>query len=289
MNKKILITGTSGYVGSHIAESLERSGNTVQRLSVRNSLWKNQSFSNIDTLIHTAALVHNNDPSAKLEDYFKINTHLPIELAKKAKKDGVHQFIFMSTMAVYGKAGDLGQVEKITDPSEIHPVTNYGISKAKAEEQLFEMNDERFKVVIVRPPMIYGKDSPGNFSKLKKVAEILPVIPKINNMRSALYIKNLDGYIKQLIEKGSNGIYHPKDSFNFDTTEVITEIRNAQKKKTILIPIPRFTYPLLNRVKVISKLYGNLIYGNDLYLHEDKIENEEQNFKTIINDILNKN
>lgn len=287
MNKKILITGTSGYVGSHLAESLERSGNTVQRLSVRNSLWKNQSFSNIDTLIHTAALVHNNNPSAKLEDYFKINTHLPIELAKKAMKDGVHQFIFMSTMAVYGKDGELGSVDEITNPLAIQPVTNYGISKAKAEEQLFEMNDESFKVVIVRPPMIYGKDSPGNFSKLKKVAEILPVIPKINNMRSALYIKHLDGYIKQLIDKGSNGIYHPKDSFNFDTTEVITEIRNSQNKKTILIPIPKFTYPLLNKVKVISKLYGNLIYGNDLYLHENKVELGEQDFKTIINDIMN--
>ncbi|KDP49114.1 polysaccharide capsule synthesis protein CpsG domain protein [Staphylococcus aureus subsp. aureus CO-98] len=106
-------------------------------------------------------------------------------------------------------------------------------------------------------------------------------------MRSALYIKHLDGYINLLIDKESNGIYHPKDSFNFDTTEVIIEIRNAQNKKTILIPIPKFTYPLLNRVKVISKLYGNLIYGNDLYLHEEKIENEEQNFKTIINDIMN--
>ncbi|MBF2758606.1 NAD-dependent epimerase/dehydratase family protein [Staphylococcus haemolyticus] len=287
MNKNIIITGTNGYVGSHLAESLERNGNTIQRLSVRNSLWKNLSFSSVDTIIHTAALVHNNDPSAKLEDYFKVNTHLPIELAKKAKEDGVHQFIFMSTMAVYGKDGEMEYIDEIKNPSDIHPITNYGISKAKAEEKLLKMNDEDFKIVIVRPPMIYGENSPGNFSRLKNVAKILPVIPKINNKRSALYIKHLESYIKQLIDRDYQGIYHPKDSFNFDTTEVITEIRNSLKKKTILFPIPKFIYPYLSKVKIISKLYGNLIYGNDLYLYETKLETEQQDFKTIINDIMN--
>ncbi|WP_368863208.1 NAD-dependent epimerase/dehydratase family protein [Staphylococcus hominis] len=287
MNKKILITGTSGYVGSHLAKSLEQSNYEIQRLNVRNSLWKNQLFNNIDVIIHTAALVHNNEPNAKLENYFKVNTHLPIELAIKAKNEGVKQFIFMSTMAVYGEDGELGIDDDITQSSKIKPVTDYGISKAKAEEKLLEMNSPNFKVVILRPPMIYGKDSPGNFSKLKKVAEILPVIPKINNSRSALYIKHLEEYIKQIIANGSNGIYHPKDSFDFNTTQVIKEIREFQDKKTILLPIPVCTYPLFNRIKFVSKLYGNLVYGKELYLNENKIQIKEQNLKSIIADIMN--
>ncbi|MBI5973003.1 NAD-dependent epimerase/dehydratase family protein [Staphylococcus caledonicus] len=286
MNKNILITGTSGYVGSHLAESLEQAGNTVKRLSVKNSLWKKESFKDIDVIIHTAALVHNNEPNAKLEDYFRINMQLPKELATKAKNDGVSQFVFMSTMAVYGEDGDMGRRKEISNPFNINPVTDYGISKAKAEDELLKMDSAQFKVVVVRPPMIYGANSPGNFSKLKKVAKILPIIPKINNSRSALYIKHLEKFIKEIVSRNNSGIYHPKDSFDFNTTKVITEIRKSKNKKTVQVPIPKMTYPLLNKVKVISKLYGNLVYGKDLYLHEEKIQINEQDFQTIIKDIM---
>ncbi|BGE81404.1 NAD-dependent epimerase/dehydratase family protein [Staphylococcus petrasii] len=287
MNKSILITGTSGYIGSHLATALEHSDNSIKRLSVRNSLWKNQSFKDYDVIIHTAALVHNNNPDAILEDYFRVNMQLPSSLAIKAKEDGVSQFIFMSTMAVFGEDGEIGSVKEINDPFDINPVTDYGISKSKAENKLLSLSSDSFKVVIVRPPMIYGANSPGNFSRLKKVAEILPIIPNINNKRSALYINHLVDFIKAIIEKNVAGTYHPKDQFDFNTTKVIKEIRKVKNKKTILVPIPKFVYPILNKVKLVSKLYGNLIYGNDLYLYEKRMQIEEQNFETIIRDIMN--
>ncbi|MFW3612477.1 NAD-dependent epimerase/dehydratase family protein [Staphylococcus caprae] len=286
MNKKIIITGTSGYIGGHLATSLESDGNNVQRLNVRDSHWKYHSFEDVDVIIHTAALVHNNNPNAKLEDYFKVNMHLPIELATKAKKEGVNQFIFMSTMAVYGEDGALGSEEEITNPYNTNPITNYGRSKAGAEKKLLEMASDYFKVVIVRSPMVYGKDAPGNFTKLKRMAEILPIIPKINNSRSAIYINHLEKYIHQFIINDSNGVYHPKDNFNFNTTKVILEIRKLQNKKTILIPIPEFTFPMLNKVKIISKIYGNLVYGEELYLYEEKMKITQKGFYSIIKSII---
>ena len=288
MSKNILITGTGGYVGSHLANSLEKSGNKVSRLSVRNSLWENQSFTDYDVIIHTAALVHNNDPSAQLEDYFRINMHLPNKLANKAKKDGVNQFIFMSTMAVFGEDGVIGKNIEITDPMKIKPITDYGKSKAKAEEKLLNISSSSFKVVIIRPPMIYGEDSPGNFTKLKKVAKLLPIIPNIHNYRSALYIKHLEQYVNEIITHKKAGIYHPKDEFEFNTTNVIKEIRKNENKSTILLPVPKTIYPLLNKVKFITNLYGNLVYGKDLYLSEEKININQQEFENIIKDIMNK-
>ena len=237
MSKNILITGTGGYVGSHLANSLEKSGNKVSRLSVRNSLWENQSFTDYDVIIHTAALVHNNDPSAQLEDYFRINMHLPNKLANKAKKDGVNQFIFMSTMAVFGEDGVIGKNIEITDPMKI---------------------------------------------------KLLPIIPNIHNYRSALYIKHLEQYVNEIITHKKAGIYHPKDEFEFNTTNVIKEIRKNENKSTILLPVPKTIYPLLNKVKFITKLYGNLVYGKDLYLSEEKININQQEFENIIKDIMNK-
>lgn len=288
MAKHILITGISGYVGSHLADTLEQSGNKVSRLNVKNSLWKEQSFEQYDVVIHTAALVHNSDPNAQLEDYFRVNMHLTYNLAIKAKKSGVKHFVFLSTMAVFGEDGNLGEKVEITDPTNIKPVSNYGISKAKAEIKIRELADDKFKVAVIRPPMIYGEDSPGNFTKLKKVAKLLPIIPNLNNSRSAIYIRHLEQFVSEIIEHEMAGIYHPKDKFDFNTTKVITELRKNKHKNTILLPIPKAVYPFLNKFKVISKLYGNLVYGKTLYVHENKVIIDQLKFETIIKDISDK-
>ncbi len=82
----------------------------VDQINVRNQLWKSTSFKDYDVLIHTAALVHNNSPQARLSDYMQVNMLLTKQLAQKAKAEDVKQFIFMSTMAVYGKEGQVGRI-----------------------------------------------------------------------------------------------------------------------------------------------------------------------------------
>lgn len=288
MAKYILITGSSGYVGSHLADSLEQLGNKVSRLNVKNTLWKELDFKQYDAIIHTAALVHNNDPNAQLAEYFRVNMHLTFNLAMEAKKCGVKHFVFMSTMAVFGEDGKIGEMVELTNPTNLKPVTNYGISKAKAEAKIREIADDNFKVAIIRPPMIYGVGSPGNFTKLIKVAKRLPIIPNLSNARSALYIKHLEQFVNEIIKHEMTGIYHPKDKFEFNTTKVVTEIRKNEHKNTFLLPIPKAMYPILNKFRVISKIYGNLVYAKSLYAHESKVAIDNQKFETIIKDIMNK-
>lgn len=288
MAKHILITGSSGYVGSHLADNLEQLGNKVSRLNLKNTLWKELDFKQYDAIIHTAALVHNNDPNAQLAEYFRVNMHLTFNLAMEAKKCGVKHFVFMSTMAVFGEDGKIGEMVELTNPTNLKPVTNYGISKAKAEAKIREIADDNFKVAIIRPPMIYGVGSPGNFTKLIKVAKRLPIIPNLSNARSALYIKHLEQFVNEIIKHEMTGIYHPKDKFEFNTTKVVTEIRKNEHKNTFLLPIPKAMYPILNKFRVISKIYGNLVYAKSLYAHESKVAIDNQKFETIIKDIMNK-
>ncbi|EJY96174.1 NAD-dependent epimerase/dehydratase family protein [Staphylococcus arlettae] len=288
MTKHILITGSSGYVGSHLADNLEQLGNKVSRLNVKNTLWKELDFRQYDAIIHTAALVHNNDTNAQLADYFRVNMHLTFNLAMKAKKSGVKHFVFMSTMAVFGENGKIGEMVELTNPANLKPMTNYGISKAKAEAKIRELADDNFKVAIIRPPMIYGAGSPGNFTKLIKVAKRLPIIPNLSNARSALYIKHLEQFVNEIIKHEMTGIYHPKDKFEFNTTKIVTEIRKNEHKNTFLLPIPKAMYPILNKVRVISKIYGNLVYAKSLYAYESKVAIDNQEFETIIKDIMNK-
>lgn len=134
MRKNILITGVHGYIGNALKDKLIEQGHQVDQINVRNQLWKSTSFKDYDVLIHTAALVHNNSPQARLSDYMQVNMLLTKQLAQKAKAEDVKQFIFMSTMAVYGKEGHVGKSDQIDTQTPMNPTTNYGISKKFADK-----------------------------------------------------------------------------------------------------------------------------------------------------------
>ena len=111
-----------------------------------------------------------------------------MDTARKAKEDGVSQFIFMSSIIVYGNEGQKGIINQNTKEN---PADFYGRSKLMAEEGLKVLEDENFKVAVIRPPMIYGKDSKGNYPRLSKMAKKLPFFPYVANQRSMLHIDNL--------------------------------------------------------------------------------------------------
>lgn len=286
MTKKIIITGNNGYIGNHLENKLKDEGHQIERLSVKNTLWKSMSFENFDIIIHTAGLVHNSQPNAKLEDYLKINMQLTYELAKKAKSEGVKQFVFLSTMSVYGEEGSLTHIIEIDSDTNVNPLNNYGISKRMAERKLLSIETKNFRVSILRPPMVYGKDSPGNFSKLKKLSTMIPIVPKIVNVRSAIYINHLTQYISEIIQKNLSGIFHPQDNFKFETYKVIKEIRNQMGKKTIYIYVPKFLFPLLNKISVLRKLYGSLIYRFDYGHNSKKIRTNQKSFEDVMYEII---
>ncbi|MCD8909797.1 NAD-dependent epimerase/dehydratase family protein [Staphylococcus gallinarum] len=264
MSKKILLTGKNGYVGNHLENYLVTQGFIVERISLKNNDWKKLNFEQYEAVIHLAALVHNNMPNAKIVDYFKINYHLTRQLAEKSKADGVKQFIFFSTMSVFGLNGALTKKIEIKNDTPCNPQTNYGYSKYFAEKAINAMKSHEFIVNIVRPPMIYGEGSPGNFSNLIKIAKIMPVYPKIKNDRSVIYIDNLCKHILSLIYLKVSKTTHPQNIEYMCTNDVLSILRKQFGKRTIEIPIPKLIVNLIGKINIAKKIYGNLMYAKDI-------------------------
>lgn len=229
---RILISGKDSYIGDHIADWLKSSKNNnfeVDVIDVRNPDWISFDFSSYDTIVHVAGIVHRKDITSA-EIYEKVNTQLPYDIAKKAKKDGVSQFIFLSTMAVYGIGKRLTEnYVDITTP--INPTNLYGKSKYDAEKKLRTLEDSNFIITIIRPPNVYGKGCKGSYiSGYASIVKNLPIIPEayVNVKQSVLYIDNLCEFLKLLILNKDSGIYLPQDDKAISAVELMEAISDTK-------------------------------------------------------------
>ena len=263
--KKVLVIGEHSYIGNSFKQYIEEKQSKllensckiiVETTGATNGAWKQVDFSNYDVILHVAAIVHQKEDKSKKQLYIDINKKFPVEVAKKAKQAGVKQFIFLSTMAVYGEVEGA-----ITETTPLKPVTMYGKSKLAAENQLQKLASKQFKVVIVRPPMVYGENCPGNYTRLKKLAKCLPIFPDIDNKRSMLSIENLSHCIMLLIQKESQGIICPRDKEPVKTTDLFINLRKEIGKKTWTIKIfNRFVMRVKGKVGSVNKLFGSCYY-----------------------------
>lgn len=264
--KKLLITGAHSYVGDSVAATL-RDTWEVATLDMHGKSWKQADFSGYDAIFHVAGIVHLTGEKAKQAEslYHQVNTTLAIETAKKAKAEGVGQFIFMSSASVYGENGSLTNPKVITPQTPLAPVNAYGISKLNAETGLQELEDETFRVAILRPPMIYGKNCRGNYQTLSKLARKLPVFPKVNNQRSMLYIGNLAEFVRLVLENNDRGIFCPQDSELVNTSQMVSLIAEAHGKKMILVPGTLWALKGLSKLTpLVDKAFGSLSYAPEL-------------------------
>lgn len=250
----ILITGSSGYIGSNFVDTFRDKYNFL-RFSLLQESMDNLQINKVDIVLHCAALVHQK-VAYDYETYYDVNVEYPIALAKKAKENGVKQFIFISTIAVYG-----GSIELIEEDTECDPVTLYGKSKLEAERQLEELSGKNFVVSIIRPPMVYGKDAPGNIHSLTHLITKVPLLPfaDILNNRSFIYIGNLVYIINTIILKNRSGIFLATDDKAISTTYLIEHIANALGKKIYLVKVPFFETVLrLIKPSLHQRLFGSL-------------------------------
>ncbi|MGJ9383962.1 NAD-dependent epimerase/dehydratase family protein [Salipaludibacillus sp. CF4.18] len=258
---KILITGSNSYIGNSLEGWLVKYPNeySIDAISVREDSWKNKDFSKYDVVFHVAGIAHvSSDPNME-EQYYKVNRDLTIETAEKAKSEGVKQFIFMSSIIVYGESSsDKRVIDRNTEPK---PSNFYGNSKLQAEEGIRPLESDNFNVVIMRPPMIYGKDSKGNYPKLAKAAQKLPVFPNINNERSMLHIDNLCEFIRLMIENEESGLFLPQNSEYVKTSEMVKMIAEAHGKKIKLTRVFNpILKPMIGKIGFINKVFGNFVY-----------------------------
>jgi len=255
---RLLLTGASGFIGSSFSAHY-RNKFDIESFSFHRNL-NELSLSTIDAVVHLAALVHQMD-GASIHAYHEVNVVKTLALAKKAKEAGVKHFVFMSSVKVYGEESDLSY----TETTSCHPKDPYGASKLEAEKALLAMQDENFRVAIIRTPLVYGEGVKANVLRLITLTERYHYLPfgKIDNKRSMIYVENLTYLIAELLVQNQTGIFLASDDKPLSTSELIIYIAKALDKKCILFSATLLKY-LLKRIKpaLYQRLYQSLYVDN---------------------------
>lgn len=273
--KKVLITGSGSYIGTSFINWVKENHPgefETEELDMIDSSWRKKDFSGYDAVFHVAGLAHADVGKVSAETkafYYKINRDLAIETAEKAKRDGVKQFVFMSSMIIYGESAGVGKRKVITRETRPHPANFYGDSKWQADKGIRKLQDATFHVAVIRPPMIYGKGSKGNYQLLAKLAKRLPIFPDIENERSMLHIDNLCEFLTLLIESGMGGIYFPQNREYVRTSQMVKMIGEVSAHKVRLTKALNPGVVLAGKIPgkvsgLANKAFGNMVYEKEM-------------------------
>ena len=264
---KILITGAKSFVGTNFRRFSKY--REVDEISLYEHKPEEINFAQYEIVLHLAGIVHQ---SKKIPDkeYFIVNRDLCLNVAKHAKKGGVKQFIFLSTVKVYGNFITGTNIRN--EDSTCFPDDPYGKSKLEAEFGLRKLEGHDFIVSVIRTPLVYGDGVKANMMSLVRLVEKTPVLPfkGINNKRNFTYIENLVGFIDQIIIKKASGVFIAMDVKAISTTELLNLISKYLGKKNRLFKLPG----LFVRVgkyfipRVFERLYGSLEVDNTRTLKE---------------------
>ena len=254
--KRVLITGKNSYIGTSLENWLMREPDKykVDTVDMKDGSWKEKDFSSYDVVFHVAGIAHIKETSDNQDFYYKVNRDLAYETAQKAKEDGVEQFIFLSSMSVYGIENGI-----INRDTPLKPNSAYGKSKIEAEDLINKLEENCFTIATLRPPMVYGKGCRGNYPRLAGLALKTPVFPKVDNKRSMIYIDNLSEFVKRLIDNRSGGLFFPQNADYVNTSEMVRIIAEVHGKRVVMTKLFNPLLRLLN-VSTVNKVFGDLVY-----------------------------
>ena len=150
------------------------------------------------------------------------------------------------------------------DSSEVSHIDTCGVLQEKHP-------DECFKVVILRPPMIYGEGCKGNYNSLRKFALKLPLFPRVDNERSMLYIDNLSEFVRLMIDNEESGIFYPANKEYSNTSEMVRMIASAHEKNIILIGGFTWLLKIMSHFTgLVNKAFGSMSYSSDMAEYKDE-------------------
>lgn len=273
--KKVLITGAGSYIGQSFIQYAKKyypDNFEIEELDMTDAAWRDKDFSEYDVVYHVAGIAHADVGKVSEEiksKYYEVNTGLAVEAAEKAKREGVKTFIFMSSMIVYGDSAPYGQRKVIDETTVPKPANFYGDSKLQADVAVRELADDTYKVIVLRPPMIYGKDSKGNYRTLAKLAKKLPIFPDADNERSMLYIENLCEFLCQVMllkpYHRNSVVLLPQNGEWTKTSDMVKVIAQASGKK--IVELKGFASAVWIGSKMPGKIGGlvNKAFGNNCY------------------------
>lgn len=281
--KKVLITGANSYIGVSFENYVhEHYGSelSIETVDMIDGSWREKDFSSYDVVFHVAGIAHadvgNISDEVKVK-YYAINTDLAIETANKAKADGVKQFVFMSSAIVYGDSAPYRTQKRITTDTEPRPANFYGDSKWQADKGVRKLADNSFILTVLRPPMIYGKNSKGNYPTIAKMAKKLPIFPDVQNERSMLYIENLCEFLCQVMVRGEGGIFWPQNAEYTRTSELVKIIGEVSGHKVRISKAWNWVVGLASRIPgkvsgLTNKAFGNMIYEQNMSQYDFKYQ-----------------
>ena len=273
--KKVLITGANSYIGVSFENYVKEHHNSelsIDTIDMIDGSWKTKDFSAYDIVYHVAGIAHADVGNVSDEvkaKYYAINTDLAIETAGKAKDDGVHQFVFMSSAIIYGNSSPYGQNRMITRETKPQPADFYGDSKLQADLGIQALADNDFLTCILRPPMVYGKGSKGNYPTLAKMAKKLPIFPDCDNQRSMLYIENLCEFLYQVMIRREGGVLFPQNAEYTKTSEMVKMIAEASGHKIDISKSWNWMVGLASMIpgkarRLVNKAFGSLAYDHNI-------------------------
>lgn len=276
--KRVLITGVGSYIGQSFIDYAKKyypENFEIDELDMMGDSWREYDFSSYDIVYHVAGIAHadvGNVSEETKEKYYAVNTDLTVEVAQKAKTEKVKEFIFMSSMIVYGESAPYGKKKVIDEHTVPAPANFYGDSKLQADVAVRELADDSFKVIVLRPPMIYGRGSKGNYPVLVKLAKKLPVFPNVDNERSMLYIENLCEFLCQVMLvreiKQNATVLIPQNAEWTNTSAMVEEIAKVNGKTIVTMKILKPAVAIGSMIP--GKIGGmtNKAFGNSCYAHE---------------------
>ncbi len=264
--KKILITGANSFVGTnYIKFSLNKD---ISEISLFENHPDEIDFTTYDVVIHLVAIVHQSEQIQEAE-YFRINRDLCLKVAERAKKGGVKQFIFLSTVKVYGEYNPVSG--PWNEDSVCIPEDAYGKSKYEAEIALRKMEAKGFTVSIIRTPLVYGVGVKANMLSILRLVDRVSVLPlaDVNNKRSFTSAENLVAFIDRIIERRASGIFIAMDEKPLSTTELVNLISKHLNKKIYLFKMPDLIVNLGKSLipKIFDRLYGSFEMDNSKTLN----------------------
>ena len=292
--KKVLITGANSYIGVSFENYVyEHYGSelSIETVDMIDGSWKEKDFSSYNAVFHVVGIAHADVGNVSDEvkaKYYAINTDLAIETAKKAKAEGVKQFVFMSSSIVYGDSAPYGKQKRITADTEPKPANFYGDSKWQADKGARELADDSFIVTVLRPPMIYGKNSKGNYPTLAKMAKKLPIFPDVQNERSMLYIENLCEFLCQVMIRREGGIFWPQNAEYTRTSEMVKIIGEVSGHKVKVSKAWNWVVSLALHIPgkisgLANKAFGSMSYEQNMSQYDfkyQKVSLKESNKRT---------
>lgn len=261
--RRILITGANSYIGTSFENWMKQwpQDYEVSTVGTKNDEWRSVSFKEFDVVFHVAGIAHIKENEDNRELYFKVNRDLAYEIAQTAKASGVRQFIYLSSMSVYGK--DEGEVENSTP---LKPINAYGQSKAEAESLIQCLHSDDFQTAILRPPMVYGANCRGNYVLLSWFAKKTFIFPSYPTKRSMVFINNLCEFTRFMIDEEKSGVFTPQDQQLINVAEMVDLIAKSHHRK---LWKPKLFNPIIflastaGKNSALKKVFGSLYYSQD--------------------------